>query len=278
MLFKNIFNKKNINIEELLKKYDYLKKSAIEININSDNSVSKSYFGGEPLVDEQFVWPYFMTDYFEDGDFKLRPLTFLLQIDCKDLIEFDKDNLLPHSGILSFFYCIESNRWGFNSDDKKSFLVKYFENDSLLKKATLPSDLDENFKKKFISFKQRDTYPTFDDLENDVDDKEYGIFCDKVFKDYNDHHLLGYENNIQSPMKKECELVSNGYDKDVSEEIEKKAEINKDNWILLLQLDSIYDEDIDLMFGDGGRLYFWIKKDDLKKKKFDNVWMILQCY
>ena len=100
---KNIFNKKNINIEELLKKYDYLKKSAIEININSDNSVSKSYFGGEPLVDEQFVWPYFMTDYFEDGDFKLRPLTFLLQIDCKDLIEFDKDNLLPHSGILSFF-------------------------------------------------------------------------------------------------------------------------------------------------------------------------------
>ncbi|KMV74442.1 hypothetical protein FSCG_02162 [Fusobacterium vincentii 4_1_13] len=31
------------------------------------------------------------------------------------------------------------------------------------------------------------------------------------------------------------------------------------------------------MFGDCGYIYFWIKKEDLKSKNFDNVWLILQC-
>lgn len=32
------------------------------------------------------------------------------------------------------------------------------------------------------------------------------------------------------------------------------------------------------MWGDCGRVYFWIQQDDLKKRKFGNVWLILQCY
>jgi uncharacterized protein YwqG len=49
-----------------------------------------------------------------------------------------------------------------------------------------------------------------------------------------------------------------------------------DQWLLLLQLDS--DDPIDVMWGDGGMLYFWIRRDDLANRRFDKTWMTLQCY
>ena len=57
-----------------------------------------------------------------------------------------------------------------------------------------------------------------------------------------------------------------------------KIEVIKDskNWILLFQMDAIKVDDYELMFGDSGHIYFWIKKEDLKNKNFDNVWLILQ--
>ena len=37
------------------------------------------------------------------------------------------------------------------------------------------------------------------------------------------------------------------------------------------------DDTIDLMWGDCGMLYFWIRRDDLASRCFDHVWMTLQC-
>jgi len=91
----------------------------------------------------------------------------------------------------------------------------------------------------------------------------------------------GYPDVIQNPdMAEECELVSNGiYLGDAkgyhSAEVQMLRQKPND-WILLLQLDS--DEDADMMWGDGGRLYFWIRQADLAKRDFSKVWMILQCY
>ncbi len=50
------------------------------------------------------------------------------------------------------------------------------------------------------------------------------------------------------------------------------------NWQLLLQLDTVRKDDFELMFGDCGRIYFYIRKDDLKARRFENVWLILQCF
>jgi hypothetical protein len=48
-------------------------------------------------------------------------------------------------------------------------------------------------------------------------------------------------------------------------------------WTLLLQLGTIGSGDFEWMFGDCGMLYYYIKKEDLAAKKFDNIWFALQC-
>ena len=46
-------------------------------------------------------------------------------------------------------------------------------------------------------------------------------------------------------------------------------------WLLLLQVDS--DDVAQWMWGDCGRLYYWIRESDLRGRRFDRIWAILQC-
>ena len=66
----------------------------------------------------------------------------------------------------------------------------------------------------------------------------------------------------------ECEKVTNGINCGDLAEIEpEKLKTFQDNcsqWQLLFQLDTVEKNDFELMFGDCGRIYFYIKKDDLK--------------
>ena len=34
----------------------------------------------------------------------------------------------------------------------------------------------------------------------------------------------------------------------------------------------------ELMFGDCGHIYFYITKEDLAARRFDRIWLVLQCY
>lgn len=45
---------------------------------------------------------------------------------------------------------------------------------------------------------------------------------------------------------------------------------------LLFQMDS--SEELDIMFGDAGILYFLIPTDALKDKRFEEAEIIMQCY
>ncbi len=102
----------------------------------------------------------------------------------------------------------------------------------------------------------------------------------------NDNHskLLGWPDTIQGNMTVECELVSKGYylggDKNPPpQEARQKAQLTSfDNWQLLFQLDTVAQDNFELMFGDCGRIYFFIRKEDLKARRFDDVWLVLQCY
>lgn len=82
-------------------------------------------------------------------------------------------------------------------------------------------------------------------------------------------------------MELECQLVTNGlycgnstgYENSKRKELEE----GKYDWVLLLQINS-EEEETGMMWGDSGRIYFWIKKQDLLNRNFNNTWCILQCY
>jgi uncharacterized protein YwqG len=93
------------------------------------------------------------------------------------------------------------------------------------------------------------------------------------------HRILGYPDPIQGDMQLECQLASNGIycgnpaDYESPQALE--LESGQEDWQLLLQIDT--DENADMMWGDVGRIYYWIRRQDLERRDFDNIWMILQC-
>jgi uncharacterized protein YwqG len=81
-------------------------------------------------------------------------------------------------------------------------------------------------------------------------------------------------------MELQCELVTNGINRGNNNEYKssevKKIKSKTTDWILLLQVDS--NEECNMMWIDMGRLYFWIKADDLHNEHFEKSWFCLQSY
>lgn len=242
-----------------------------------------SKFGGVPDVPDDFIWPVYCGEGY-DGETKERPLAFMFQINCEDIAQYDTENIYPHSGVLSFFYEMYSQCWGFDPNHKGSSRVYYFEDSSALSPAAVPDDIEEENRlksgKAVISLKE--DYPHPNELDFD-DDDDYDEYSD-AYDEYTDelpspvNKLGGYPMYIQSAgCEIECELVSRGVytgsgNLDITDEVREAAK----EWTMLFQLDSI--DAADLMFGDCGRLFWFIRKDELANKNFDNAWVILQCY
>lgn len=255
--------------------------------------VGATRFGGKPDVPPDFRWCYYEGEDYLDGVVKNRPLSFLAQFDLAEISKYDADGLLPKTGLLSFFYELETQRWGYDPKDKGCAKVYYFEDVIGLAPAEFPDDLAEDLRlpefkigarceKSYQGYEdflvqrdpRTDLWEEFESAQNSLGIKEPGE-CSK---------LLGWANIIQGNITRECELVSRGYYlgsgwDDVKPRDRQEAEqwANRD-WLLLFQLDSVLaGTDFELILGDGGRLYFYIRREDLAARNFDNVWQVLQC-
>ena len=78
----------------------------------------------------------------------------------------------------------------------------------------------------------------------------------------------------------EAAVVSQGiYAGQPSDELDaawEKACREPTGWRLLLQVDS--DDEMEMMWGDCGMLYYCIRDEDLRARRFDDVWLVSQCY
>ena len=255
-------------------------------------AVGASKFGGRPDVPADFIWPVFETDTREDDQVKERPLAFLAQFDCAQLAPLDPEGLLPKEGLLSFFYELESQCWGYDPKDAGCARVFWFEGP--LAPAEFPAELEEDFRlpEMAAQLSGATDAPDFQDacpaLEYAWTANDYRIFDQarrELGMDYpaNRSQLLGWPDMIQNNMTLQCELISRGYYLGGSWEkipLEERSALRTPSvrdWQLLFQLDTVENGDFELMFGDCGRIYFYIRREDLAQRRFDRVWLIQQC-
>lgn len=265
---------------------------------NEDESleVTASKIGGCPALPEGFVWPRYKGEAF-DGVDKERPLSFMAQINLKDIAMYDKKGLLPKTGILSFFYELMTMKWGFELEDAGCARVYYFPEGTVLSRTSCPTDLEEDaiVPECSISFEQHISLPEYEDYKKLNPEANRGRLwdvydaacCEMGYErdDWGDRSkLLGYPDVIQNSMEEECESLRRGYRRGCPEDFAKipedvKLEIKEKSadWMLLFQMGTIETHDSEIMFGDCGHIYFWIRKQDLQALEFDRVWLILQC-
>ena len=95
------------------------------------------------------------------------------------------------------------------------------------------------------------------------------------------HHLLGHPQVLQNPMELECQLASQGIFCGSPEGFQsgrgQALAGGARDWRLLLQIDSD-DEGPGWMWGDSGRLYYWVKRQDRASLQFQDAWLLLQCH
>lgn len=165
-------------------------------------------------------------------------LDFLAQIHCSEL---PPGMGLPEIGTLFFFYDCEEMTWGLEEENDRKFYKVIYSVEPLPaipRERQTPSSIEDT----------AEEYLTFELFESKFSDAE------EIGEDTKQHQLLGYPWYIQ--------------DDDMAP-----------GQILLLQLDSS-DESSEngWMWGDCGRLFFWIKPEDLVARNFDRVKIDLECY
>lgn len=270
-----------------------MSRNSIQLTIEG-NVIQKpgmTRFGGKPDVPADFQWPFFQTDTYNDDEVKPRPLSFLAQFNCEELALLDSEGDMPKTGLLSFFYEAESQRWGYDPKDEGCARVYWFDTQSL-SPAEFPEELKEYCRFPSIGINARAvvSFPGWEDFSLGRGDEFYNRFeeFEEVFEELDStvpepsSKLLGWPDVIQNNMTCECELVRRGYylGGDWSQiRLEDRQEAEQDSlddWRLLFQLDTVEQDTFQLMFGDSGRVYFYIRREDLKNCRFDRAWLIQQ--
>lgn len=260
-----------------------LAKPCVRLALNrvpdEEHTVGKTRVGGLPDLPADFDWPHW----------KNEPLSFLAQIELEALSGFPGTDVLPSQGLLSFFYDPLQSTWGFDPQDAGSWRVIWTESKNLAPHP-LPAELpcEGRFDACAAEFLTDVSLPAWDSVVvnswklRKLHTKCYSIIEDELRGEADlgtVSWLLGHADPIQNDMQIECALVTNGLCcGDASSFHDARAKVfarEAPRWRLLLQLAS--EEQAGMMWGDAGCLYFWIHEQDLARRQFDRVWMILQC-
>ena len=231
------------------------------------------------------------------------PLNFLAQINFAQIWAASAvDEDMPRTGLLSIFYDITDKPWGSVPADDMALQLYFQEqvtND--LQRLPLPEALQTlpahwhlgalecalhpaltplplasaDWKAHAASFsrEQQDAYAHWLSDEADCNASVDG-------QDWRCHHVGGWPTPIQGDMQTRCALVATGLDSGQGEHwCDPATQLVRDtatDWLLLLQIGT--DAQAGMSWGDEGQLYLWIRREDLRARRFDQARLILQCY
>jgi uncharacterized protein YwqG len=227
-----------------------------------------SKLGGAPELPKGMTWPT------EHG----RPRTFVAQLDLSALRAHDGPDWLPHQGRLYAF--VDEDRNGFAD------LVCMLYSVDQPGPAAAPRSVVKTFRERRVGFETYDSIPSLDWLgadhdEVDISSEELDRLADAPdvpFGDKIQHRIGGYPSEIQDEqLAISCELMRRGLpSKYEGTEITPAIERAAKQWRLLLQIDS--DPALKMNWGDGGRLYVFIREKDASSGDFSRTVTISQTY
>ncbi len=192
---------------------------------NSEIAIGASKIGGAPDLPGNFDWPVWNEE----------PLGFLAQFDLSEVHPFDLQSELPSSGLLSFFYAIKDQPWGFPKD-AGAWKVFYWPEDVAVARRTLPDNIEERntLPACSIGFAVEWLWPDLNaaemvNVELDVDDEEDEAEEQEAYYDLIDamalarpigprHRLLRFADAVQDDVPYSCYIDMFGEKKKEDEE------------------------------------------------------------
>ena len=233
------------------------------------NEPGFSKLGGNPELPADLAWP---------GGWE-RPRTFLAQIDLAALPPESQIDWLPREGRLYAFYDAD----GHGCADVVRILHSLEPPGA---PASPPPGVKRSFPERRVTFTALRSAPSLDWLG--LDASEVGCGEDEFERlerigdapptDEVQHRIGGYPNEIQPErMWLSCEHLARGlpepsWDEDIPPAIERAGK----EWRLLLQIDS--DPTLKMNFGDGGRLYLFIRERHARRGDFSKTVALWQTY
>lgn len=239
-------------------------------------SQSVGRLGGRPNMPKEVKWPTWL-----DG----QPLSFVAQFDLAILPKL-QELPLPGKGSLFFFYDAVNQPWGYDPKEAGCCKVIYCPSRLSENSPRRPHvDLDEEarFKPIALTASVETSLPSTNDTlfrELHITQQEFDTYLKLVDPLRSPvYRIGGHANEIQGDVRLQAQLVSNGIDCGDSNGYvqgrKKGLNAGASDWRLLLQVDS--EERTGMYWGESGRIYFLIRHEDLRHRRFDKVWLILQC-
>jgi uncharacterized protein YwqG len=249
-------------------------------------ALGASKIGGLPDLSPLIAWP----------EYEGRPLSFIAQIRLEDVSPYDLEHRLPIAGILYFFYDDLEQPWGYDPSHREGWRVFYRPDSTFaLTRTALPiHSKTKMFKPCIAAFSWDATLASSTLPASDMPDlwrnwgfseDEYERYKDMIFEEFAQpgviHRLLGYPDTIQDAnMQANCQLAWHGIQYEAGIEDKQHPQIQQlckhtSDWQLLLQVDT--DDQTGMVWGAGGRIFYWIRKQDLQQHDFSNVWLVLEC-
>ncbi len=143
-----------------------------------------------------------------------------------------------------------------------------------------------------LRFQLELTVPAFRSIELlplELDDDEFEPFEElkqqlATYSKGSVHRMFGHPDAIQGCMQRTAQFITNAaylpdgihsyYEHPRAEELMPGAH----DWTLLFQLDSSFDDRAEWLWGDNGKLFFWMKREDLTLRAFEKCWYFFQCH
>lgn len=269
-------------------------KTSIRLRTSIDKKVTlgNTKFGGPPHLPKGKVWPLNKNN---------KPLSFLAQVNLEEIYSLTPEKSLPQKGILYFFL---------NFQNPEEGIVLFEKNTQTLEITAIPEILLKEEKNLFQKlFNKPGIHPHYLKEMGTLFEIQYSppqeqtLYMNQIIKKINpkaifhktfvydseiyesalfyeerenemttNHHLLGFEDVVQFGFHQENLIPPKTKMENLS--LNQMQEILK--WRLLFQCDS--DENLNLSWGDWGKVYFFIHEDDLRKGNFENIKINWSCY